>query len=290
MKKLTRLFKHALLFSFLGLMACQEVIDLDIPASTPLLIVNGRITNSDSCIVEITTTAPYFNQAPNPPVSTALVELFENGQYVFTLNPSANPGIYKGAFQGTVGNTYHIKVTLATDVGGVPAGVYESAPEVMARIFDIDSIFIDSVPGFPPFVAPGKYPFFSFREPAGRGDHYRLRRWVDDSLLNRPQDLQVFNDDFADGRSFDNIDLEAVQFLNDTVEAGRNYRVEVAAISRRHWEFLNLIFQQTVQVGGTFDPPPAPIIGNMRNTENPAAIVLGYFVVAAIVEANITAD
>lgn len=280
----------AILFLGFGLMSCQEVIDLDIPDSEPLLIVNGRITNADSCTVEISTTAPYFSQAANPPVADALVELFENGQFVAALTPTSQPGTYKTDFQGTVGNAYHIKVTLANAVGGVAAGVYESAPEVMSRIFEIDSIFVDTLPALPPFRAAGRYPFFSFREPAGRGDNYRLRRWIDDSLLNRPQDLQVFDDGFADGRAFDNIDLEAIQFLGDTVESGKNYRIEIASISRQHWEFLNLIFQQTVQVGGTFDPPPAPIVGNMRNADNPSAVVLGYFVVSAIVEAHVTAD
>jgi hypothetical protein len=290
MKNTYKLFPKFLLLAGFALMGCQEVIELELPDNEPLLIVNGRLTNADSCTVEIATTAPYFSQAVPPPISDALVELFENGQWVATLDETSKPGVYKSAFSGTVGNNYHIKITLATPTGGIAAGIYESAPETMARIFAIDSIFIDSIPALPPFREAGRYPFFSFREPAGRGDYYRLRRWIDDSLLNRPQDLQVFNDDFADGRAFDNVDLEAIQFLGDLVESGRTYRIEVASISRQHWEFLNLIFQQTVQVGGTFDPPPAPIIGNMRKPDNPSAVVLGYFVVSAIVEDGVTAD
>jgi hypothetical protein len=269
--------------------SCQDVIELDLPDTPPLILINGRLTDVDSVFVTVETTAPYFSQAPNPVISEALVDLFEDNTWVARL-VEVRSGLYVANFQGKMGHEYHIEVTIADDFGSIKAGTWRSTPERMNRIFEIDSIFIDSLPAQPPFRVAGRYPFFMFTEPAGRGDNYRLRRWIDDSLLNRPQDLQVFNDDFGDGRSFNNVDVDAIQFLGDTVESGRTYRIEVASISRQHFNFLSLIFQQTVQVGSTFDPPPAPIIGNIRSVDRPSEVALGYFVASAVRRSEITAD
>ncbi|MCH8554365.1 MAG: DUF4249 domain-containing protein [Schleiferiaceae bacterium] len=264
--------------------SCQDVVELDLPDTPALIVINGRITDSasDSVRVIVSATAPYFSQQPTIRVSNALVSLYENDQFVDNLDESSEPGVYVLDFRGAVGNTYHIEVTTMEDVEGIPPTTWRSVPEAMARVFEIDSIFVDTLPAQPPFRQAGAYPFFSFTEPAGRGDFYRLRRWVNDTLLNNPQDLQVFNDDFGDGRSFDNIDLPAIQFTNDLVEPGDKFKIEISSISERHFRFLNLVFQQTVQVGTTFDPPPAAIVGNIQNVATPSNTALGYFVVSAV--------
>jgi hypothetical protein len=285
-----RQLKNFLALGFaLFIVGCQDVIELDLPDSTPLILINGRVTDIDSVHVRVQSTAPYFSQTENPSISDALVDLYEDGNWVARLDETPTPGLYMANFQGKIGHEYHIEVTLVSDFGEIKAGTWQSAPERMNRIFEIDSIYIDSLPALPPVRVAGRYPFFMFTEPAGQGDNYRLRRWINDTLLNRPQDLQIFNDDFGDGRSFDNQDVDAIQFLNDTVFSGSVYKIEVASISRRHFNFLNLIFQQTVQVGSTFDPPPAPVIGNIVSINRPGELALGYFVASAVRRAGVVA-
>jgi hypothetical protein len=115
-----------------------------------------------------------------------------------------------------------------------------------------------------------------FTEPAGLGDSYRQRIWRNDTLWNTQYDINVFNDEFIDGRSFDDIDLPATQ-IGTVAKAGDIYKVELSSISAEGYNFLLLLQEQTVQVGSTFDPPPAPIFGNIVNADDPNRLGLGYF-------------
>lgn len=280
MKKLLYLIPLVLL----GLSSCQDVIDIDIPEGQKRVIINGRIADTLPAVVEIYSTVNYLGTDPNPGMTDAVVVLFENNVAVDTMSENiAEPGKYRSAFVGTEGNAYHILVSFPEGHPYFPNTSWTCKPQTMTRVPYADSTYSKFVPR-EPFVEEGYYGFLEFVEPAGAGDNYRTRLWRNDTLLNTQFDLSFFNDDFIDGFNFTGdfaVQIGGVSVVGDT------YKIETSSISAEAYKFLSILQQQTVQVGSTFDPPPAPIYGNIYNANNPNQLGLGFFFVSKLSFADI---
>lgn len=264
-----------------SLVGCQDPIDLELPAGTKRPIVNARITDEDTVSAEVFWTASYLNQAPNEPVSDAVLVLLQDGVAVDTLRPVvAAPGRYKGSVVGTEGHSYRLRFWMPGD-----SKPWISGPELIRRCPAIDSIYSEKRPR-EPFQLPGRYSLLHFTEPAGRGDQYRFKVWRNDTLENLPFNITFFDDQFNDGRSFNNLELPAVEFAGpDSV--GTKYRVEISSLSPGFFQFLNLLRQTTLQVGTPFDPAPSLVVGNLWREENPDEFALGYFYASGVSRASL---
>ncbi len=280
--------RFTLLWTLAGAVAlasCQDIIEVELPEGETRLIVNGRVTDRDSARVDVTWSVPYLNTNPNEPVTNALVVVFEDGLAVDTLPHVAN-GRYQSDFQGELGRSYRVAVTVP-EREGYPSGTWISAAESLNRCNDADSIYSQYLPRAP-FQQEGRYVFLHWSEAPGKGDHYRVRIFRNDTLQNQTFDLTVFNDDFNDGFVFPTPpSIPAIQIAGpDSV--GVRYKVELGSISMGLFGYLNLLREQTLQVGGLFDPPPAPIIGNIHREGDENDYALGYFYASAIRTAEVT--
>jgi hypothetical protein len=270
----------------LFLASCQDVIDIDIPEGETRVIINGRVTDTLPVYVEVKATVNYLSTAPNPGMSNCIVKLFEDGVEVATLAENDTlPGYYEHPFTGTENSVYSIEVTFPEGHPVFPGERWISQNEKLSRVPNADSTYSRFQPR-QPFIAEGYYAYVMFTEPAGRGDFYRQRLWKNDSLFASQFDLTFFNDEFIDGRSFNDIDLPAVQ-ISGASDTGDVYVAELSSISAEGYRFLELLQQQTVQVGSTFDPPPAPIFGNIVNADDPNQLGLGYFFASKLTFAKV---
>lgn len=257
----------------IALSSCQEEIVLELPDESPVLIINGRIGDTLGSQVQVFTSAPYYS-TEIPAVSEASVILFENGIRVDSLVEvdTAN-GYYVGNFNGSVGNVYHIEVSIRDSNDAYQAGTWVSMPETLKRCPPIDSLY-SRYQERQPLQPEGYYLFADFREPQGVGDFYRVRVWRNDSLQNDPIDIQNLSDELFDGVNFSgNFALN----IDGPKPVGTTYKLELSSITENHSNFIALLQQQTAQVGFIFDAPPALIIGNMHEKGNPDNYVLGYF-------------
>ncbi|MEY3712065.1 MAG: hypothetical protein RL104_848 [Bacteroidota bacterium] len=247
-----------------ALASCQDIIDIELPEGETRLIVNGRVTDGDSARVDVKWSVPYLNTNPNEPVN----------------------GRYQSDFRGEVGRSYRVAVRVP-ERDGYPSGTWTSSDEALNRCNDADSIYSQYLPRAP-FQQEGRYVFLHWSEAPGKGDHYRVRIFRNDTLQNQTFDLTVFNDDFNDGFVFPTPpSIPAIQIAGpDSV--GVRYRVELGSISMGLYSYLNLLREQTLQVGGLFDPPPAPIIGNIFRQGDENDYALGYFYASAIRTAEVT--
>ena len=265
-----------ILFSFLLFTSCEDVIDLDLPEGEKRIIINGRVTDSLKTRVDIHVTADYLSNEANPPISDAQVRLFENNIEVATLQESDSAkGYYTSSYKGTLGNSYHIEVTIPEGHSYFPGTTWLSVPEEMKRIAPFDSSYFKYQPK-EPFIDEGYYAYAMFTDPIGQGDNYRFRIWKNDSLYNTAFDLSAIRDDFFDGQSFNDSILPALQF-GYAEELGDTFTMEMSSLTPEYISFLELLSEQTTQVGSTFDPPPSPIIGNIYNAVNREQYGLGYF-------------
>ena len=58
-------------------------------------------------------------------------------------------------------------------------------------------------------------------------------------------------------------------------------RLDITSISKEFYKYQLLVLQQSQTSGGLADTPPAPIIGNVRNLDNPQEPVVGYFAITS---------
>lgn len=276
--------------SLLLLQGCQDVIDIDIPEGEKRVIINGRVTDTLPVYVQVLSTINYLSTEPNPGMSDCVVKLFEDGNEVAILAENDTlAGYYEHPFIGKEGSVYSVEVTFPEGHPNFPGTRWVSGQERINRVPPVDSTYSKFQPR-QPFVEEGYYAFVMFTEPQGQGDNYRQRLWKNDTLQDSQFDLTFFNDDFIDGFSFNDStgpgNAPAIQ-LGGVSEIGDFYKAELSSISKEGYNFLEILQQQTVQVGSTFDPPPAPIFGNIRNADNPNQLGLGYFFASKLTFAEI---
>lgn len=259
--------------------ACEDPIDVELDEGPLQLVVDGGITDQAPARVRLTTTAPYFDPAPTPRVRNALIRVLEDGETFDILTESDTvPGLYVGTKPGEIGRTYVIQIDIPE--GEIfESGNWESIPERMRPIFSIDSVYTTFV-STPP-LPRGDYlnfrisPGFVFPEITS----YRIRRTFNDS---------AFFQDFLFANNID--DLNSFQFrpvINQVIEEGDEIVLTFSSLTRRYREYLQVLVQQ-LNPGGLFDPPPAPIRGNVQEQGGEGRVALGFFHASAVLSETYT--
>lgn len=264
----------------LGLTSCQDVIDLDLPATDPQLVVEGWLTNEPvEQQVRLSLSAPYFENAELARQSGALVVLFDGENPVDTfMETGGASGLYASSFQLQAGGVYSVYI-------GLPDGrQYQSVPQVLKPVPPIDSIYAEFREESP-FEDEGYYVFINTREPAGAGDHYRWRQYINGELQNAPFDLNYASDEFVDGNP-----IIGFEVATQAAQAGDTVRIDQMTISREAFDFLVQVQNQTAFVGSLFDTPPAPIPGNLRNLNDPEDQPLGFLGISGLTFAELVIE
>ncbi len=267
-----RSFKLLFLACFaFGLTSCEDKIELDLPEGETFLVVEGWITNeAGPQTVKLTYTSPYFSDSDQPVASGATVILKDDEGNEFLMEETES-GIYKYNDAGTIGRSYQLLVNL-------PEGdYYESDFELLQEPVPIDSIYWrlsedepdpdnDENPDDIYDVLINTY------EPEGRGDHYQWRSFLNGVEARDPFDIFTTDDQLVDGGPIPEFNVtDELYSAPDTVVIVQEH------ISKAAYEFLSQLQSQTAFVGGPFDTPPVPILGNLHNRSNPGKDALGFF-------------
>jgi len=256
--------------------SCQEKIELDLPEGETFLVVEGWITNAPPpYYVRLSYTSPYFDDAPQPTASNATVILKDDEGNESVL-AETQPGVYEIDEQGIVGRQYQVYIHL-------PEGdIYESDFELLNEPVLIDSIYYQLSEREPSdFFGENLDDIYEVLietfEPAGRGDHYRWRSFLNGEEARAPFDINVISDQLVDGVPVLEYNVTGKLYsIPDTVE------IVQEKITKAAYEFFSQLRNQTAFVGSPFDTPPVPIIGNVHNRSNPNKYALGFFGTAGI--------
>ncbi|MBD2767973.1 DUF4249 domain-containing protein [Hymenobacter sp. BT664] len=248
-----------------GLSSCLDVVPLDVPKATPLLSVDGQITDQGTpAAVTLSLTQPYFNDAPPPPVTGATLTL-EDDQGRRDVLVEELPGYYRGSgtVLGRIGGRYTL--TIVTD-----GQTYRAETEIR-RTPSIDRIEIQFKEKQTDYDE-GYYAFYYGPELPGVGDYYRFRIYKNGVLFNKPGDLIVSSDELVDGRYIGELRLNDKPLVR-----GDRIDVELLSIPRDYYYFLNEMVTQINNVG-LFATSPANVRTNVRNTQaGSGKTAVGYF-------------
>ena len=290
-----RLLSLALLALFLW--NCEDVVELDTDFPGPELVVDAWLTDrAVPQTIRLTETQDYYANRLPTPVEDAEVTVCrgdarcltfvhqDSGRYVWTPQP--------GDSLGTVGDEF----VLAVQHGEARYG----SRTAIRRVPPIDSIAVrleEEQLG----LDEGLYAQLYARDFVGQGDAYLIRTTINDTLLNRPGELNlVYDATFDVGSSTDGIVfIFPIRFsINRTdddgavvpLQSGDDIRVDLWSLSPEAFYFLSVARDQ-IQNGnnGIFQIPVANSPGNVLrlDDETPA---LGVFNISAVSSAARTVE
>src|SRR5579859_1900743 len=172
--------------------SCEQVINPTLQSAAPVLVVDAWINNKqEKQAVILTQTQPYFDDAQPTGISGAVVtinDLNDGTLYSFVENPSVK-GSYEwspasGSF-GTIGHNYKLSVVLN--------GETFEASSHLGRVPPIDSITFQKDDRSTSNKVRYQGQFWA-KDPVGPGDAYWIRAVKNDTLLNKPSEINIAYD------------------------------------------------------------------------------------------------
>ena len=272
--------------------ACEEIVQLELPDGGKSLVVESTITTENRpWSAHLTLSQAYFNQEDRQYVEDATVTISDDLGTVDTLFHT-DTGLYqtKDPKFCVPGRTYTLSIAYENET-------YE-AQEFCNFQNPIDTFTSFFLPDNNGFIQAGNYVFMQSVEWVDPGNHYWWRLYQNDTLVEGFGFL-LEPDEISPGTPNDayfNSNIETDDPLSGLAqgilprpfpfnfEEGDSIFIEQLSISRNYYNFLLELQAQANQAGTPFDPPPANPINNFSGG------ALGYFTVANVVTASTVID
>lgn len=242
----------------LTLFSCEEVVDVELETSAPRLVVEASLlfnadTESDLQIIELSTTAPYFEEEI-PAVSGAMVKVTTGSgeEYIFK---ETGGGIYENSeIVAKPDVNYQLEIVYENELYTATAQ-FTSTPELQFVEQDLGGFSGD------------EYEFKIFYEDPEETENFYLFRYLNDQVY-----LQIYTDEFTNGN-------QTFAFFNDEdASPGDLVQFEIQGISEGFYEYLFILRSQSGDNnGGPFQTQPSIVRGNIVNQTNPDNFPFGYF-------------
>ena len=188
-------FKYlSLLAITLFLASCRDVVELDVEAAAPELVVNGELSDKDDLFVQLQSTAGFFDNSAFEAISNARVSILEDGQEAVILQESDSvPGRYESNFRGTVNKEYQLRIEIGTDAPDKIQGTWLSKLDTLRPVPEIDSVKQATLSRntIPQAFFEGEYAVMFFGDFVGEGNRYRFKRQLKKTSWFRMRILMV---------------------------------------------------------------------------------------------------
>ncbi|MFT4668741.1 MAG: hypothetical protein ACI9M9_001148 [Flavobacteriaceae bacterium] len=247
-----------LLFIFVLFTSCEEVVEIDLNASEPRLVVDASINlfvdGTSNSRVKLTLTAPFFNNLI-PEVDDASVVITADNGMVYSFNYTEG-GIYKSSLVPISGMNYTLEINYK--------GETYSATEQLNAVSSLEFVEQNNDGGFSGEDIVLKA---FFTDPLGIGNHYFFEGTSERGVV-----LDTFFDEFFDGNPIFGF------YRVDDLEAGDEVIFNLYGVNEQFYNFMFVLLQQgSDRGGGPFETQPATVRGNMINETNIDNFPLGYF-------------
>lgn len=248
------------LFIGAALTSCEQVVEVDLPANTVKLVVEGQVTTEkDSSFIRLTKSLAFFdNTSPIPLVTNATVDV--NG-VPFTHDTL---GIYRPAkdFVGIIGQVYNLKINFE--------GKEYTSSSLLEPMFQIDTI----IPVFKEeesFLEEGYTVKYVGIDNRTRVKYTYVRFGFNNIPDSKGQDsLFDFRVLFDNKNSVLNTPFEfEIPFLR--LEVGDTSLLTFRSVDENVYRYL-FALNNRGNGGGPFSTPPANLPSNIRGQD-----VLGLF-------------
>jgi len=257
MKRIEKLLLILLMLCIGLSTSCKKILDLDLEAAEPQLVIEGNLTNIKGVqTVRISRTVPFDATNDFPAVSGATVTL-HTSKGELTYFTEASPGIYESYdLAGVAGETYTLKVSVNEQE--------YTASSTMPALVRLDSLTATEQT-FGSEVR--KTIAVNFQDPPTVKNFYLFKM-----VLNGKKVGQIFSDSdfFSDGR-YVTRDLFLSGYEDLEIESGDDISVEMQSIDEPIYTYWRTLEQQYASGNPNDVTTPANPPSNWSNR------ALGYF-------------
>lgn len=227
----------------LSLFACQKVIDVDLNDSDPQYVIVANYNASDSTVHVKTSKTSNFFSAENPSnIDNASITIYDaNG--IGTIIPSIGNGEYQ------LSNYVPNFLTTYSMVVSIDGQQFESSCYLSASVPQEDPYYEYFAQGF--FgESGGNLVFFTFFDPVGLGNNYKVVVTVNDTTYNQVDEITLGDDQLTDGN------LTARPALFRYFQPGDTINIELQMISKSILDYYTEL--QTIAGGQNGAAPANP--------------------------------
>lgn len=257
------------------IIACQDVIELDLNNSAPRLVIDAELElNEDG-----TTTAQVILIRSSPFYQEEIV-FVSDATVIVTDQAGVNHDfslISVGLYTNTTLNIQDGMSYTLTIIDGVDT--YSATQDFISTV-PYNRVEQAKLAGFSDDIT--EITGF-FNDPANEENYY-LFEFIDNNNLKN-QEIDIIGDEFSNGN-----ESQTTFFLDEEdLPAGSDITLVIRGIDRRCFTFYDTLLQQTDGGGGgPFNAQPATVRGNVINTTNPEKFPFGYFRVSQKFEIDYT--
>lgn len=278
--------------------SCKERMEIDLEATYPRLIVDGRITTDDTIQrVKLTQSANYFDNKPVIAITKALVFIIVDADTIKLNENIVVPGVYETSnkLKGVAGKTYKLVIHNA-NVGNETTDY--SAETTMPNPVNVSPAYVRPVYKNQ-FAPPGSQYCVkvTLNDNAAQQDNYVFRLFrngneVTDSLFK----VSSADDRMWNGSKIDTTEVffimydyklgrgSAIVTVLDSIKQGDKFVLETSAAP---FNYLQYIMQMQAQYAGSSPiggGPPANVITNIL----PKDKSVGFFTALNIIRDTLT--
>jgi hypothetical protein len=246
--------------------SCVERIDISLDPNYVRLVVDGSVTTDYSkYTINLTQTADYFYNAPIPRVTNARVTIFD-GDSIYSLKETepGKSGIYESrpGFQGVVGKTYTLNVSLPGEIGG---NKNYSASCQLLSVTNLDSTSVVFHKDW------GKYGVFEVKvfaqEPGNEVNFYMFNLYRNGKLMSDSISKVVVSDDkYINGSYIRGLGTFYLNQENpwERLAPGDTIKLQMSGITKEYFNFVSEVKSAGFNIP-FFVGPPANVVGNVDN-------------------------
>ena len=283
MKSLIKKLSISLIL-ILGLISCEDVIDVDTPTEDPRLIIDALIRVDTTAqftdiVVKVSQTSNFFESIVPANLQQITITNLDNGEGEVLIENPPGSGIYSNPEPFLTENLMNGELILQID--------FEDEFYVALANF-VPSVPIDSVingDGFL-FDEDDKEIIITFTDDGDRDDFYLFDFGFGNYL--------VTEDEFYQGQQF-----EFSYFYDDEVDVGDEVTISIMGVDQQFYNYMDQIIEQSEEDLGPFQVPTVTVRGNFINATdidnidefdnvgNPDNFALGYFAIVQEYKASV---
>ncbi len=268
---------------------CEKVVIVKLDEGTSQLAVDAFLSNKPGPQkIRLTMTSGYFNNAPSPAATGALVKVTDNEGRIFNFTDVNNTGDY--TWTPNVGDTlvrYFNSYTLSV----MYAGEEFQAGSVAFPAPPVDSLSYttkqEAGSGGTTTGEQGYFASFYANDIAGMTNFYWIKAYKNNVFYSNPVNMNLSQDGAFAGGGVDGFLFilpirEAITPGDKPLVIGDSVSVDIYAVTPETYFYLNEVVQQTTN-GGLFATPPANVGCNIKNV-NPNSLTkaVGWFNIGAV--------
>jgi hypothetical protein len=251
------------IFGILTLIACEDVIEVDLETSKPKLVIDASLgwvkgTLGNAQEIRLSLTAPFFD-TNIPPATGATVTVMDENNNVFNFTEKENTGKYRSdTFKPLLNSKYSLKIEYNNEI--------YTAEETFIPVVPIEGIEQRNDVGF---SGDEKEIKAFFTDPKDEKNWYLMEFINPETEVRSPE---IYDDEFTNGNRTFGV------YFDDDLKKGDTLLIANEGISKSFFEYVNILLQQIDDENGDpFQTQPATVRGNCINETNPDNFPLGYF-------------